>query len=36
VGLDPLPSRRPTHTEKRKWLEQLAELEAKQDHTRQA
>jgi hypothetical protein len=36
VGLDPLPSRRPTNSERRKWLEKLAELEAKQDHTRQA
>ncbi len=35
VGLDPLPSRRPTHTEKRKWLEQLAELEAKKSQTHQ-
>jgi hypothetical protein len=36
VGLDPLPSRRPTNSERRKWLEKLAELESKQDHTRQA
>jgi hypothetical protein len=36
VGLDPLPSRRPTNSERRKWLEKLAELESKKDHTRQA
>ena len=36
VGLEPLPSRRPTASEKRKWLEKLAELEAKQSHTHQA
>ena len=36
VGLEPLPSRRPTASEKRKWLEKLAELEAKQSHTLQA
>ena len=36
VGLTPLPSRRPTASEKRKWLEKLAELEAKQSHTHQA
>ena len=36
VGLDPLPSRRPTNSERRKWLEKLAELESKQDHTPQA
>ena len=36
VGLEPLPSRRPTANEKRKWLEKLAELEAKQSHTHQA
>ena len=36
VGLDPLPSRRPTNSERRKWLEKLAELEAKQSHTHQA
>ena len=36
VGLKPLPSRRPTASEKRKWLEKLAELEAKQSHTHQA
>jgi len=36
VGLDPLPSRRPTNSERRKWLEKLAELEAKQDRTLQA
>ncbi len=36
VGLKPLPSRRPTASEKRKWLERLAELEAKQSHTHQA
>ena len=35
VGLEPLPSRRPTASEKRKWLEKLAELEAKQTHTHQ-
>ena len=27
VGLDPLPSRRPTESERRKWLEQLIKLE---------
>lgn len=27
VGLDPLPSRRPTNNERRKWLERLVELE---------
>ena len=36
VGLDPLPSRRPTNSERRKWLEKLAELESKKDHTHQA
>jgi len=38
VGLEPLPSRRPTHTERRKWLEELVkrEEEAKQSHTLQA
>ena len=36
VGLEPLPSRRPTASEKGKWLEKLAELEAKQSHTHQA
>jgi len=36
VGLDPLPSRRPTNSERRKWLEKLAELESKQDHNPQA
>ena len=36
VGLEPLPSRRPTASEKRKWLEKLAELEAKQSHTHHA
>ncbi|BAQ85212.1 hypothetical protein [uncultured Mediterranean phage uvMED] len=36
VGLDPLPSRRPTNSERRKWLEKLAELESKKDHTPQA
>ena len=36
VGLEPLPSRRPTASEKRKWLEKLADLEAKQSHTHQA
>ena len=36
VGLEPLPSRRPTASEKRKWLQKLAELEAKQSHTHQA
>ena len=36
VGLEPLPSRRPPASEKRKWLEKLAELEAKQSHTHQA
>jgi len=36
VGLDSLPSRRPTNSERRKWLEKLAELEAKQDRTLQA
>ncbi len=36
VGLEPLPSRRPTASEKRKWLEKLAELESKKSHTHQA
>jgi len=36
VGLDPLPSRRPTNSERRKWLEKLAELESKQRHNLQA
>tara|TARA_R100000278_G_scaffold74766_1_gene58450 strand:- start:588 stop:1244 length:657 start_codon:yes stop_codon:yes gene_type:complete len=27
VGLDPLPSRRPTESERRKWLEELVKLE---------
>jgi hypothetical protein len=36
VGLDPLPSRRPTNSERRKWLEKLAELESKQRHNPQA
>ena len=36
VGLDPLQSRRPTNSERRKWLEKLAELESKKDHTHQA
>ena len=36
VGLDPLPSRRPTNSERRKWLEKLAELESKQDRNPQA
>ena len=36
VVLEPLPSSRPTASEKRKWLEKLAELEAKQSHTHQA
>ncbi len=36
VGLDPLPSRRPTNSERRKWLEKLAEIESKKDHTHQA
>lgn len=31
VGLDPLPSRRPTNNERRKWLEKLAELEKQSD-----
>jgi len=35
VGLEPLPSRRPTASEKRKWLEKLAELESKKSQTRQ-
>jgi len=36
VGLDPLPSRRPTNNERRKWLEQLTELESKQRQNPQA
>lgn len=36
VGLEPLPQRRPTASEKRKWLEKLAELETKQSHSPQA
>ena len=36
VGLEPLPQRRPTASEKRKWLEKLSELEAKQSHSPQA
>jgi hypothetical protein len=35
VGLEPLPSRRPTASEKRKWLEKLAELESKKSQTHQ-
>jgi hypothetical protein len=37
VGLEPLPSRRPTNNERRKWIEKLIELEeaSKKDHTRQ-
>jgi len=37
VGLEPLPSRRPTNNERRKWIERLIELEeaSKKDHTRQ-
>ena len=31
VGLDPLPSRRPTNNERRKWLEKLVELEKQSD-----
>ena len=31
VGLDPLPSRRPTNNERRKWLEKLSELEKQSD-----
>ena len=27
VGLEPLPAKRPTHSERRKWLEKLSELE---------
>jgi len=27
VGLKPLPAKRPTHSERRKWLEKLSELE---------
>ena len=36
VGLNPLPSRRPTNSERRKWLEKLQELESKQVRTHQA
>ena len=38
VGLEPLPSRRPTHTERRKWLEELVnrEEELKKSRTLQA
>ena len=35
VGLEPLPSRRPTNSERRKWLEKLQELESKKSQTRQ-
>tara|TARA_Y100001951_G_C11289471_1_gene271108 strand:- start:1817 stop:2485 length:669 start_codon:yes stop_codon:yes gene_type:complete len=35
VGLDPLPSRRPTNSERRKWLKELEKLESKKHHTRQ-
>ena len=35
VGLEPLPSRRPTASEKRKWLEKLSELESKKSQTHQ-
>jgi hypothetical protein len=36
VGLDPLPAKRPTNSERRKWLEKLSELEqAKKSQTRQ-
>ena len=37
VGLEPLPSRRPTNNERRKWIEKLIELEetSKKDHTHQ-
>ena len=31
AGLDPLPSRRPTNNERRKWLEKLVELEKQSD-----
>jgi hypothetical protein len=36
VGLNPLPSRRPTNSERRKWLKQLEELESKQRQNLQA
>jgi len=36
VGLEPLPAKRPTHSERRKWLEKLSELEqAKKSQTHQ-
>ena len=36
VGLEPLPAKRPTHIERRKWLEKLSELEqAKKSQTHQ-
>ena len=36
VGLKPLPAKRPTHSERRKWLEKLSELEqAKKSQTHQ-
>ena len=36
VGLKPLPSRRPTNSERRKWLKKLEELESKQRQNLQA
>ena len=37
VGLDPLPSRRPTESERRKWIEEIVRREdAKKYHTPQA
>ncbi len=36
VGLKPLPSRRPTNSERRKWLKKLEELEFKQRQNLQA
>tara|TARA_R100000231_G_C5311833_1_gene160643 strand:+ start:94 stop:765 length:672 start_codon:yes stop_codon:yes gene_type:complete len=37
VGLDPLPSRRPTESERRKWIEEIVRREnAKKSHTPQA
>jgi len=36
VGLEPLPAKRPTDSERRKWLEKLSKLEqAKKSQTRQ-
>ena len=35
VGLKPLPSRRPTNSERRKWLKKLEDLESKLHHTHQ-